>query len=53
MGFSPDIIKKYFSHLDKEKLTAFEKEMQEFEQTMNIPPIDGALEFIAHVKNKA
>lgn len=48
---TPDIIKKYFSHLDKEKLTAFEKEMQEFEQTMNIPPIDGALEFIAHVKS--
>ena len=48
---TPDIIKKYFSHLDEEKLTAFEKEMQEFEQTMNIPPIDGALEFIAHVKS--
>lgn len=47
---TPDIIKKYFSHLAPTKLREFEQEIERFEQEMDIPPIDGALKFIDHVK---
>lgn len=49
---TPDIIKKYFSHLDSEGVATFERELLEFETAMDIPPIAGALEFIDYVQTK-
>lgn len=49
---TPDIIKRYFSHLDAEGIATFEQELLEFETTMDIPPIAGALEFIDYAQSK-
>lgn len=49
---TPQIIEKYFSHLDSDSLAKFEQELLDFELTMDIPSIPGALEFIDHVKEK-
>lgn len=49
---TPDIIKKYFSHLEPAQLRKFELEMEHFELEMEIPPIAGVLEFIDHVQTE-
>ena len=48
---SPDILKKYFSHLSKEERDIVEKELAEFELKMDFPPVSGIMEFISYLKN--
>ncbi|MFQ9316668.1 HAD family phosphatase [uncultured Dysgonomonas sp.] len=48
---SPDILKKYFSHLPKEEVKTVERELGEFELQMDFPLVDGVMEFIEYLKN--
>ncbi len=48
---SPDILKKYFSHLPQEEVKTVEKELGEFELQMDFPLVDGVMEFIEYLKN--
>lgn len=49
---TPDMVKKYFSHLDEEERKRFEEELLEFELNMDFPPIKGALEFLKYLKEQ-
>ncbi len=45
-----EIIAKYFGHLDAKLIQEVEDNLADFEITMDIPPITGALEFIHYLK---
>lgn len=45
-----EIIAKYFGHLDAKLIQEVEDNLADFEITMDIPPIAGALEFIHYLK---
>lgn len=45
-----EIIAKYFGHLDTKLIQEVEDNLADFEITMDIPPITGALEFIHYLK---
>lgn len=47
---SVEFIAKYFGHLDAKLIKQVEDELVNFEITMDIPPIAGALEFIHYLK---
>lgn len=48
----PDIVQKYFSHLEPGLIEQVKNELLNFETTMDIPPVSGALEFIAHLRKE-
>jgi HAD superfamily hydrolase (TIGR01509 family) len=48
---SPDILKKYFSHLPKEEQNKIAKELGDFELRMDFPLVNGVTDFIKYLKN--
>lgn len=47
---TPDILKKHFSHLTEEERKRIKKELEDFEQQMDFPFIDGITDFISYLK---
>lgn len=47
---TPDIIKKYFSHLSVAEQCKISKDMDDFEQIMELPLVDGVMDFITYLK---
>lgn len=47
---TPEVIKKYFGHLNDDELEKFKKEMLDFETSMDFPLIEGVLDFIKYLK---
>ncbi len=47
---STNIMKKHFSHLSPEDIETINNGLEEFEKNMDFPPVDGAIEFIHHLK---
>jgi HAD superfamily hydrolase (TIGR01509 family) len=48
---TPDILKNYFSHLSQEERSKLEREMDDFEQQMDFPLVDGVMDFIKYLKD--
>ncbi|MDR1502316.1 MAG: HAD family phosphatase [Prevotella sp.] len=48
---SPDILKKYFSHLPLEEQDKIAKELEDFELNMDFPLVDGVMDFIKYLKD--
>lgn len=47
---TPDILKKYFSHLSHDERLKIERDMDDFEQEMDFPLVDGVMEYINYLK---
>lgn len=47
---SPNMLEKYFSHLSESELSEVSQDIERFEMQMSFPPVDGAIEFIGHLK---
>lgn len=47
---TPDIIKNYFSHLSENDQRKISGDMDDFEQRMDFPLVDGVMEFINYLK---
>lgn len=47
---TPYIIKNYFSHLSEEEQERIEREMEDFEQLMDFPLVEGVMDFINYLK---
>lgn len=45
-----NFMKKYFNHLTEEEQEELKKELEDFEQQMDFPLIDGITDFIAYLK---
>lgn len=48
----PNILKKYFSHLDTHELEKLIENLEDFETRMSFMEIDGALAFVNHLKDE-